>query len=139
MKIEFIEYILILLIVFIQVLVFYRTNKNIAVLQSIIPPIDSLKIVKLFIPLEDIQSKPINDILDNAYKYRPFTQAKPVIVLVDEPEDLDEESVGTLSDFQAEDKNEQQFDIESTVIVEVQVIGSVDSESDVFRKIRYAI
>lgn len=70
MKVEIIEVILVLIIVTIQIGIFYKTYIQIGIFKSIIPKISNLKITKIFVPIHDLQSLEPKIILSKVIEYK---------------------------------------------------------------------
>jgi gas vesicle protein len=70
MKIEFIETVLVCVIVFIQIAVFARTFFKIRLFKRIIPNISSLYVTKLIVPVSELQSLSPKEFLNNIGSYK---------------------------------------------------------------------
>ena len=79
MKIEFIETVLVCIIVSIQIGVFARTFFKIRLFKRIIPNINSLYVTKVIIPVSELESLSPKEFLSNIESYKEGqTDVNPV-------------------------------------------------------------
>jgi hypothetical protein len=127
MKIEFLETALVSIIVLIQLIVFFRTFSKIQLFKRIIPKIDSLSVIKVEVPITDLESSSPREILSNIDSYlEPGKLGSIINATADDYEDADE--VTPLPDFNKE--------IERT---QVNVIQTNGKSNKVFDKIVFSI
>jgi len=77
MKLESLEIFLVILIIGIQFVVFFRTWSRIYVFREIVPPAEEVSLIKVYIPEQDLDVLHPKDILDNIDKYRERRPAPP--------------------------------------------------------------
>lgn len=76
MNIEVIETILIIVILIIQISIFLRTKRQIAIFKRVIPEVSSVGVSKIFVPLREIENRSPGDILANASSYENIPQTE---------------------------------------------------------------
>ena len=77
MKIEFIETVLVCLIVSIQITVFARTFFKIRLFKRIIPNIDSLYVTKVIVPVSDLERLSPKEFLSKIQNYKKDIRTSP--------------------------------------------------------------
>ncbi len=89
MKIEFIEIILVSIIVSIQLVVFVRTFFKIRLFKKIIPDVNSLYVTKVFVPVSDLETFSPREFLENIDNYKETQGEHNTVEDLDQSENLD--------------------------------------------------
>ncbi len=79
MKVEIFEIFLIVIIIFIQIVVFVRTRQQITIFKNIIPKVDTLSISKVYVLSSDLEKLAPSVILDNIGQFSGKIQGAPSI------------------------------------------------------------
>ncbi|NEN25395.1 hypothetical protein G3O08_18010 [Cryomorpha ignava] len=126
MKIEFIETILVCVIVSIQLLVFVRTFFKIRLFKRIIPSINSLFVTKVNVPVSDLESLSPKELLENIDSYKDAQSEQSFEKGIEEIENVDLFNNSQLHDD----------DIETT---EVNIIEIDGKPNKIFENILFSV
>lgn len=128
MKIEILEIILVILILTVQIVVFFRTYRQIGLFRKMIPFIDTIHIRKIYISQEELQNRSPKEILADLSKYQQNTVYQPETNAIEEAESFQEEAMEIFSAPNAFQPKE-----------EIAILEPRESIHPVFENIRFSI
>ena len=122
MKTEIIEILLVVIIVLIQVYVFQQTFSKIRFLKKIVPDIQSLTVVKLYINLTELNNSSAREILLNSNNYKKLNSISSDLFVGNQLFDLENDTF-----------DHNSLNISSvTSMIEINIIESNDNENTFF-------